>query len=130
MQAPNQITRTLFAYLSTVAGLPTTYYVDSTAAPTDDHLRAYILPADSFSEGIAFDAATQQSGILQINIFVKAGAGANIQSGDYAQLLLDAFIRGTELSGIEFNRIPQIRNAVADNGFLMASFSAEYTIIG
>ena len=129
MQAINITTREIFAYLATVPGLPTIYYVDSTATPTDDHLRAFILPADSFSDGLGFNDSSQQSGIITINIFVRAAGGANIKNGDYSEILFQAFRRGTQLSAIKFNYIPQISNAVADNGFLMASFSAKYTIL-
>ena len=125
----NDITRTLFAYLATVGGLPKTYYIDSTEAPKDDHLRAYILPAISDSNGLAHDSGTQQTGILQINVFVKASAGANIKGGGYIELIAQAFKRGTRPSGIEFNRPPNIKTSMADNGFLMTVIDAEYTIL-
>lgn len=130
MLPTNDITRTLFAYLATVAGLPVTYYIDSPENPATDHLRAYILPAISVSDGLPQDSATKQLGILQINVFVKASKGANIKSGDYIEILANAFKRGTRPSGIEFNSPPNIKTSMADNGFLMTTIDAKYTILG
>lgn len=129
MLPTNTITRTLFAYLDTVSGLPKTYYIDSTENPADDHLRAYILPAITTSNGLASDSATKQNGILQVSVFVKASKGANIKSGDYIETLANAFKRGTITGGIEFNKPPNIKTSMADNGFLMTVIDAEYTAI-
>ena len=129
MLAPNDITRTLFAYLATVSGLPKTYYVDSTEKPTTDHLRAYILPAVAVSNGFQPSDATKQMGILQVSVFVKASKGANIKSGDYIEILANAFKKGTEEGLIYFNKPPNIKTSMADNGFLMTAIDAEYTIL-
>ena len=128
MQSPNQITRTIFAYLNTLA-VPDILYIDSTEQPTDDHLRAYILPAITVSDGLAHDSDTRQFGIAQINIFAKESKGANIKSGDYAEIVIEGFKRGTLLAGIEFNKPPVVSAPVASNGFLTVSVSAEYTIV-
>jgi hypothetical protein len=125
----NTIARTLFAYLATITGLPVTYYVDSTELATTDHLRVYLLPATSISNGLPQDSATKQAGILQINVFVKAGKGANIKSGDYIEILSNAFQRGTRPSGIEFNSPPNVNHSMANDGFLMTAIDAKYTIL-
>lgn len=129
MLATNDITRGLFAYLATVSGLPQTYYIDSTAEVLDDHLRAYILPAINVSNGFEADSCTKQTGILQINIFVKAGRGANIKSGDYLDVLFNAFKKGDTVGDICFNKPPQSKPPFAHSGFLMTTFETEYTIL-
>ena len=128
MLSPNTITRTIFTYLETIS-LPDILYIDSTEQPTDDHLRAYILPAVTESNGIAHDSSTRQFGILQVNIFVKESRGANISSGDIALNILNAFQRGTVLTGIEFNKPPVVSAPTASGGFLMVVVSCEYTAI-
>lgn len=129
MLSPNDISRTVFTYLETIALLPPILYIDSVDQPTDDHLRAYILPAVTEANGIAYDSNTRQFGIVQINVFVKESKGANFKSGGIVEDVLSAFIRGTTLTGIEFNKPPVVSAPTASGGFLMVAVSAEYTII-
>ena len=128
MLTTNEISTELFSYLSGVAGIPATYYIDSTEQPLDDHIRAYIMPAVSVSKGFGDNDGTKQVGLVYLNIFVKAAANANFKSGDYAELLSDAFKKGTDTGQICFIKPPNIKPPIADNGFLMRSVICEYTI--
>lgn len=128
MLSPNTISRTVFTYLETLA-LPDILYIDSVNQPTDDHLRAYILPAVTDAPYMAVDSTTQQFGIVQINVFVKESKGANFKSGGIVEDVLSAFVRGTVLTGIEFNKPPVVSAPVASGGFLMVVVSCEYIAI-
>ena len=128
MKSQNEITRTLFAHLETLTSLEI-YYVDSTEQPATDHIAAFILPAITTSDGLDANSAKWQFGILQANIFVKEAPGANIKAGDFTQTLMTGLQRGIILTGIRFDKVPDISAPRAAGGFLMVSVSAEYNVL-
>lgn len=90
-----KLSRAIFDYIETAAGLPEIHYPNIDGDPSGTHIIVSILPATPISVGLK--SLTQAHGIISVLVRTKEGTGP-MQAAKYADTLLALFVRNTELS--------------------------------
>jgi hypothetical protein len=120
-----EIVNDAFTALANAYSLPPIVYPNEAnpAIPTDTHLRAYILPADT--ESIGLSSWDVERGIIQVSVYEKQGAGI-INAYSIAQQILALFPRGFSASGFKVHRAGSIGPAMIDGAWLAIAVSIPY----
>lgn len=94
-----------------------------TTIPTEQHLRAYILPADT--ETVGLNSWNVERGIIQISVYDKVGVGV-VAPYTLAEEVLALFPRGLVTSAFKVHRAGSIGPAVIDGGWVAVAVSIPY----
>lgn len=118
------IKQSVFAYLDGLAGLPPLYFDNiESEPPPGDHLRPFVLPANTSTIGIK--TLNQEIGVIQVSVYTEKGKGEIIPA-NYAQLILDAFPRNTKLTGLRIDQAGSIAPAFYDGAWHITPVSVPY----
>lgn len=123
----NQIKVSLLRHLKTLSGFSpeiTIYYPNiSEDLPTDNHIRPDVLPGTTNPIGLR--TTDQETGILQVSIFIKKGQG-EIKAADNAKVVLDGFPRNLQLEGVRIDRPGSIGPSFFDGNWQVTPVSIFY----
>ncbi len=114
----------LFTRLSATGGLPPLHFDNIKAdPPPDDHLRPFILPATPNTLGL--NDLGQEIGVFQVSVYAKKGQGTT-PAIIIAELILAAFPRNLELTGLRIDKIGAIGVPFYDGDWQITPVSIDY----
>jgi hypothetical protein len=125
------IHKAVFTKLAATSGLPQLVYPNiSTATPTGNHLRVFILPATT--ESIGLKDIDWARGIIQISVYCKDGVGA-ITATDIADTVIGLFPRGTIMTNsglsIRVDATGYAGQAITGEGWYQVPVSIPYNVL-
>ena len=108
-----------------VAALAPIYWpnIAESQAPTVDHLRAFIIPADTESRGLA--SWDVERGVIQVSVYSRQGVGV-IDAYAMAEAVLGVFPRGTSLAGVKISVSGSIGPGFMDGAWFVVPVSIPY----
>ena len=122
----HEILSTLFGYLETIEELPPLYYPNrEELPPSETHLRVDVIPDTNY--GITYTSVSE-SGILQLNIYMKQDVGP-VAPARIAADVLAAFPRNFSISGIRFDSHGSISRAFFDDPWYVTPVTLHYHFI-
>lgn len=123
--AIDAIAQAAFAELATATGLPPVYWPNVAApdSPEPLHLRAFVLPADTESIGLA--SWDVERGIIQVSVYAKQGLGV-IAPYATAEAILSVFPRGYANGAFRVNIAGNVGPAIIDGAWCVVPVSISY----
>lgn len=91
--------------------------------PTGDHLKLYVLPLPT--ETLGHVSPGKESGLVQVSVFVKSGQGVT-RANNLAEQVLDRFVKGLKLAGVQFDSFGSIAVPFFDNGWYITPVTIPY----
>lgn len=116
-------------YADSTIGLPI-FRIDESETPTTDHMRYFVLPAETETPTVPNDGYHRETGILQISIYLKAGKGSIYRCAECAAKVQALFPKGLKLNNVQFPLEASVGQPIPNNaGFTMCPVSISYTNI-
>ena len=99
---PDELLNNVFTYLKSVGGLPKIFYpnINYTTIPSE-YIIVNIMPIEP--DDIGIKEVTMNGGLIQIDCVTLDGMGA-LRASEIAKIIINAFKRGTVISGIRIDR--------------------------
>lgn len=122
--ALSTIKTSVFDRLIATGGLLPLFFDNVEAdAPDENHLRPFVLPGTAATLGL--NDLSQESGLIQVSVYVKKGQG-DIVSSDTAALILDAFPRNLSLTGLRIDVVGSIAPSFFDGAWQITPVTIPY----
>lgn len=110
--------------LASAPGLPPLFFDNIDAdVPAGEHLRPYILPANTESLGLT--ELDQEQGVIQVSVFVPKGVGT-IQPAETAKEILDLFPRNLELPSLRIDAAGSVAPPLYREGWYVTPVTIPY----